>query len=146
MSADLARFRQAQDEHATFVRALAEIVAGEKRSHWMWFVFPQIAGLGTSPTARFFAIRGTAEARAYLAEAVLRQRLLTITAAACSWAGKRSLDAIFGTIDALKFVSSMTLFEAIAEQRDREHFSTALEALANGRRDRKTLALIEGGG
>ena len=138
----LDRFRATQDEGGTWARALAELQAGEKRSHWMWFVFPQLAGLGHSPTAQYYAIRDLAEARAYLADAVLRGRLLAATAAVMGWASIRDLEAIFGSVDALKFVSSMTLFEHAARSEDRAAFAAALDGLAEGRRDERTLALL----
>src|ERR1043166_405811 len=114
MSAGLERFVRAQDEGGTYARALAELQAGAKRSHWMWFVFPQLAGLGHSPTARYFALDGAAEASSYLAHTVLGPRLRACTDAMLGWAGKRSAAAILGGIDALKFASAMTLFEAVA--------------------------------
>lgn len=114
--------------------------AGAKHSHWMWFVFPQIAGLGRSPTARLYAIAGLAEARAYLAHPVLGSRLLECTEAMLGWAGRRSAEAILGSIDALKFKSSMTLFEAAAEEPAR--FAAALDAFCAGERDAATLARL----
>ena len=105
---DLARFVAAQDP--VIDRAMAELRAGQKRSHWMWFVFPQIAGLGSSATARHFAVATLEEARAYLAHPVLGERLRAATAAVLA-TKDRSLHAIFGTPDDLKFCSSMTLFE-----------------------------------
>ena len=138
----IARFREAQDSDGTYRRALFETQAGQKRSHWIWFVFPQLAGLGSSSTARFYALADIAEARGYLADPVLRERLREITAAACQWAGKRDLREIFGGIDALKFVSSMTLFEAAAGTEDRKLFADALDRLAEGERDPRTLSLL----
>jgi len=105
-------------------------------------VFPQLAGLGRSATARHFAIRDLAEARAYLAEPTLRARLVEASRAVGEWAGKRSLEAIFGEIDALKFVSSLTLFEQVASAADRGVFAGALDGLAAGRRDAGTLGLL----
>ena len=90
---DLSRFHAAQ--HGAIDRALAELRAGAKTSHWMWFVFPQVAGLGTSATARRYALRDLAEARAYLADAVLRERLAAAAQAMLGWAGKRSAEAIW---------------------------------------------------
>ena len=106
---DLQRFVAAQDTGGTYQRALAELKAGRKTSHWMWFVFPQIAGLGYSPMARTYAITSLAEARAYLAHPVLGARL---TECAGVLAGLRGCTAeqVFGEIDALKLCSSMTLF------------------------------------
>ena len=136
----LQRFLDAQQD--VYPAALAELRAGTKRSHWMWFVFPQLAGLGRSATARHFAIPDLAEARAYLAEPTLRARLVEASRAVGEWAGKRSLEAIFGEIDALKFVSSLTLFEQVASAADRGVFAGALDGLAAGRRDAGTLGLL----
>ena len=136
----LQRFLDAQQD--VYPAALAELRAGTKRSHWMWFVFPQLAGLGRSATARRFAIRDLAEARAYLAEPTLRARLVEASRAVGEWAGKRSLEAIFGEVDALKFVSSLTLFEQAAGAADRRVFARALDGLAAGRRDAGTLGLL----
>jgi uncharacterized protein (DUF1810 family) len=111
--------------------------AGAKRGHWMWFVFPQIAGLGRSPTAQFYAIRGPDEAAAYARHTVLRARLRECTAAMLGWAGRRTAETILGSIDALKFRSSMTLFEACAD--DPAPFAQALDAFYAGERDAATL-------
>ena len=111
---DLDRFVDAQDGGAVFERALAEVAAGSKRSHWMWFVYPQIAGLGGSPTARRYAVSGRAEADAYLRHPVLGPRLLSAARAAATTPG-RSAEAVFGAVDALKLRSSMTLFELVAQ-------------------------------
>ncbi len=98
-----------QDRAGTYERALAELRAGRKASHWMWFVFPQIAGLGQSETARAYAIASPAEARAYLAHPVLGPRLLECTRALAELSGK-SAPEILGEVDAVKLRSSMTLF------------------------------------
>ncbi len=103
----------------------------------MWFVFPQLAGLGRSPTARFYAIADRAEAEAYSRHAMLGPRLRECTAAMLGWAGKRSAESILGGIDALKFASSMTLFEACAD--DPAPFAAALEAFYAGERDAATV-------
>jgi uncharacterized protein (DUF1810 family) len=106
---DLERFVTAQDQGGTYDRALAELERGRKTSHWMWFVFPQIAGLGQSPTSRRYAITSLEEARAYAAHPVLGPRLLECTAVvAATEAG--SAEQVFGGIDAQKLHSSMTLF------------------------------------
>ena len=136
----LDRFVDAQN--GIYPRALSELRDGVKTSHWMWFIFPQIVGLGTSPTARHFAIRGLDEARAYLEHAVLGPRLGEATAAVTTWSGQRTLADIFGTIDARKFVSCMTLFEAATSNHGQAGFAHALDVLAEGARDRQTLALI----
>ena len=116
--ADLERFRHAQDAgHATFATALREIRAGGKRSHWIWYVFPQLEGLGTSENARRYAIRDIAEAVAYLNDPVLGPRLTTITQAVVDELRQGAdLEPLMGShIDALKIVSSLTLFAAAAD-------------------------------
>jgi uncharacterized protein (DUF1810 family) len=106
---DLARFVDAQDSGGTYERALAELRAGRKSSHWMWFVFPQIAGLGRSGMAERYAIGSLAEAQAYLSHPVLGPRLVECANAVVQH-GDRSAEQIFGGIDAVKLRSSMTLF------------------------------------
>jgi len=132
----LGRFIEAQ-EH-TYPAALRELQAGQKCTHWMWFIFPQIAGLGFSPTAKYYALRNLDEARAYLAHPLLGSRLRTCTEAVNALEG-RSLSEIFGYPDDLKFRSSMTLFE-LASPSD-SAFSTALDKYCAGQRDDATLAL-----
>src|SRR3712207_9162833 len=105
---DLERFVRAQDEYRTYIQALAELRAGRKTSHWIWFVFPQIAGLGRSATAQAYAIADLAEARAYLAHPVLGPRLVECAEIVAGHRYK-SADQIFGGIDAVKLRSSMTL-------------------------------------
>ncbi|MDT4946773.1 MAG: hypothetical protein QOH14_3506 [Pseudonocardiales bacterium] len=111
--ADLERFVQAQDAGGTFERAVAELRQGRKVGHWMWFVFPQIAGLGYSATSQRYAIAGLDEARAYLDHPVLGPRLVEC-AAALTTTGERSATEIFGEVDAQKLRSSMTLFSRAA--------------------------------
>lgn len=113
---DLERFVVAQDQGDTYDIALAELRAGSKRSHWMWFVFPQIAGLGRSPIAQRYAIAGLDEARAYVAHPVLGPRL--VAAAQAMLEHKGALDAfdVLGGIDAMKLRSSMTLFARAAPE------------------------------
>jgi len=105
----LHRFLEAQDQGGTYDRALAELRAGRKRSHWMWFVFPQIEGLGHSEMSQAYAIASIAEARAYLDHPVLGSRLRECTRALLQVSG-RSAAEILGSIDAVKLQSSMTLF------------------------------------
>ena len=136
MAEGLERFVEAQ--RPIYDQALGEIVAGAKRSHWMWFVFPQIAGLGHSPTARRYAIRDAVEARSYLGHPLLGARLRECTAAMLGWAGRRSAEAILGPIDAMKFASSMTLFDTVADADDNP-FAEALAAFCHGERDPLTL-------
>ncbi len=124
---DLERFVTAQDGvHDT---ALGELRAGRKRSHWMWFVFPQIAGLGSSPTARRYAIRDLDEARAYLAHPVLGPRLEAACRAVLAVTG-RSAEQILGYPDDLKLRSSMTLFARAAD--DPAVFRAVLERYYDG--------------
>jgi uncharacterized protein (DUF1810 family) len=134
---DLARFVDAQ-EHA-YEHALAEVESGTKRTHWMWFVFPQLAGLGRSGAAQRYAIRNLAEARAYLAHPLLGARLRECTQAVNRLQG-RSVRQVFGSPDDLKFCSSMTLFELAAGPG--AEFTAALEKYFSGRRDTATLQLL----
>lgn len=132
----LERFVAAQND-GVHERALAELRAGRKQSHWMWFVFPQIAGLGRSEIARFYAIADLGEARDYLAHPLLGPRLLEATLAMLEWSGRRSAQEILGVTDALKFASSMTLFDAAAEGTG--PFKAALSAFSGGEADSATL-------
>lgn len=134
---DLSRFVEAQA--GVHEVALAELRAGRKRSHWMWFVFPQVEGLGTSPMAQRYALAGPDEARAYLAHPVLGPRLVECTRAVLAVEG-RTLHEIFGSPDDLKFRSSMTLFEIAAGPGS--VFSEALDRRCGGVRDAATLARI----
>ena len=136
----LERFVEAQAP--VYETALAELRRGRKQSHWMWFIFPQLAALGRSGTARFYGIGGAAEASAYLAHPLLGPRLAQCTAAVTTHQGL-SAEAIFGTVDAMKFRSSMSLFEAVAEHP--EPFAAALERFYAGRRDETTLRLLSSG-
>jgi len=108
-SFDLGRFMAAQDADGTFERAVAELRRGRKTGHWIWFIFPQIAGLGQSPTSRAFAISSLEEARAYLRHPVLGPRLTECARIVAGVQG-RTAEQIFGGLDALKLHSSMTLF------------------------------------
>ena len=134
---NLDRFLQAQRE--TYVTALAELKAGRKASHWIWFIFPQLSGLGRSPTAQHYAITSLEEAKAYLDHPVLGPRLHECLSALQSSAST-SAEQIFGALDAMKFRSSLTLFRA-AEPADAV-ISTALERWFGGREDDATLKLL----
>ncbi|HEV2885951.1 MAG TPA: DUF1810 domain-containing protein [Jatrophihabitans sp.] len=112
---DLERFVQAQDAGMTFDRAVAELRQGRKTSHWMWFVFPQVAGLGQSPTSKRFAISSLSQARAYLRHPVLGPRLIEC-ARILAQRHDRSAQQIFGDLDARKLQSSMTLFARAAPE------------------------------
>jgi uncharacterized protein (DUF1810 family) len=137
MAQGLERFVEAQ--RSTHNQALAELRGGQKRGPWMWFVFPQIAGLGRTSTARFYALADLAEACAYLAHPTLGPRLLAATGAMLGWAGRKEAVAILGEVDAMKFRSSMTLFEAAGGE---PRFGQALDAFYAGERDRLTLDLL----
>ncbi len=136
-SFDLDRFVSAQARQYT--QALAELSAGSKQSHWIWFVFPQIAGLGQSETARFYAIGSLTEAEAYLAHPVLGPRLLKATEALLRHP-YRSAEVILGSIDAIKVRSSLTLF---LEAGARTPLDVALETFFEGTRDPATLRLLK---
>ncbi len=135
----LERFVEAQARN--YADALAELRRGRKASHWMWYVFPQIAGLGRSDMARFYAIRDRDEALAYLAHPLLGPRLAEATDAVLGHAGRHSADAMLGPIDAVKLRSSMTLFEAVGGG---ARFGTCLDAFYGGERDGETLRLLAG--
>jgi uncharacterized protein (DUF1810 family) len=136
---DLQRFVDAQDQGGTYEAALAELRAGRKTSHWMWFVFPQIAGLGQSPISRRFAISSLDEARAYLAHPLLGPRLVA-SAQALTHLPTRSADEVFGSIVALKLRSSMTLF-ARADP-DEPVFGQVLDRFFGGGADDATDRLL----
>jgi uncharacterized protein (DUF1810 family) len=131
----LRRFIDAQDAGGIYDTALAELRAGRKVSHWMWFVFPQIAGLGRSSMARMYAISSLAEARAYLYDPILGLRLLDATQAVTDLSGLTA-EEIFGSVDAMKFRSSMTLFARAVP--DVPHFQQALDRYFKGIPDEET--------
>ena len=134
---DLARFLRAQEHVIDAVRA--ELRAGRKRTHWMWFVFPQVRGLGSSEEAQYYGIKDLAEARAYLEHPVLGPRLRECTQLVLAIEG-RSLDQIFGWPDNLKFRSCMTLFAKAGD--DNTIFLAALKKYCGGELDPLTLDLI----
>jgi uncharacterized protein (DUF1810 family) len=134
----LQRFVTAQDSGATYQRALAELRAGRKASHWMWFIFPQIAGLGFSAMAQRFAISGLAEARAYLGHPVLGPRLRECTSAIA--AVDSTADRILGPVDAMKLRSCMTLFAAAGPEE--ASFGEVLARYFDGEPDEATLARL----
>ena len=139
-SQGLDRFTAAQDDDGTYDRAVDELASGQKRSHWMWFVFPQIAGLGQSPTARHYAVRDRAEAEAYLAHPVLGPRLVR-AAEVVEGAPATTAEALLGGIDAVKLRSSMTLFARVAP--DEPVFVRVLERWFGGLEDDATLRLLQ---
>ena len=133
---DLERFENAQQ--GSYATALKELRGGGKRTHWIWFIFPQFKGLGSSHTSEHFAIRSLDEARAYLAHPVLGPRLLECCDALMGWTHVSASD-LLGHPDDLKLRSSMTLFELV--DRPGGIFSRMLDAFFDGRRDERTLAL-----
>jgi uncharacterized protein (DUF1810 family) len=139
---DLARFVSAQDGGRTYAGALAELRAGRKRGHWMWFVFPQVAGLGHSPMARHYAVSGLGEARAYMAHGVLGARLLECAEALTALQESDPV-AVLGGIDAQKLRSSMTLFARAADDAgQRDAFRAVLDQYFRGQEDELTLRLL----
>ena len=134
-SYDLERFLVAQDVHGTYDRAVEELRRGYKTSHWMWFVFPQIAGLGRSSTSRRYAISSLDEAKTYLEHPVLGPRLKECAVIVARTEG-RSAEQIFGDVDAMKLHSSMTLFLRAAP--DEPVFQQVLDQYFGGRADSAT--------
>jgi uncharacterized protein (DUF1810 family) len=134
---NLQRFITAQER--VYAQVLAELRAGEKRSHWMWFIFPQLEGLGSSSTARRYALRDAREARAYLDHPLLGLRLRECTRLALD-APAANVAAFFGYPDCLKLRSCLTLFDAVAPQES--GFRAALERWFGGKRDPRTLDLL----
>jgi len=126
-------------QQGTFDTALAELCAGAKRSHWMWFIFPQLRGLGRSPTALHFAIASLDEARAYLDHPLLGSRLGQCVHAVLPYSGTLTPEEIFGAIDALKFRSSLTLFDQVDAS---GQFAEALVEFFDAKPDEQTLALL----
>jgi len=136
---DLERFVTAQDSGGTYQRALAELHAGRKTSHWMWFIFPQVAGLGFSAMAQRYGISGVAEARAYLGHPVLGPRLRACTGAIAATSGSTA-DRILGPVDAMKLRSCLTLFAHAAPEE--KVFGEVLAQYFDGEPDEATLARI----
>jgi uncharacterized protein (DUF1810 family) len=132
----LDRFVTAQEP--VYARALGEIRRGQKCSHWMWFIFPQLSGLGRSPTAQLYGIAGPEEARAYLAHSRLGGRYVECVEALQDLASSDPV-AVFGDVDAAKLRSSLTLFEAVS---DRPLFAAAIRRWFGGERDARTLEML----
>ena len=137
MQNSLERFIKAQEHD--YQTALAEVRAGYKCSHWMWYIFPQLKGLGFSSTAQFYGINGKEEAKAYLEHPVLGTRLREITSVLLTVEGKSAVE-IFGRTDAMKLRSSMTLFNAVA---DDDLFQKVLDKYYGGKPDDITLAMLK---
>jgi uncharacterized protein (DUF1810 family) len=136
---NLQRFIDAQD--GIFETALAELRAGSKRSHWMWFIFPQLSALGRSSIAQFCGISSLGEAQAYLNHSLLGPRLRECVEAILPCAGLRSPEQILGPIDALKLRSNLTLFDQVEPNTP---FAAALAAFFGGVPDERTLAILNG--
>jgi uncharacterized protein (DUF1810 family) len=133
----LSRFVDAQE--GVFETAISELKQGRKRTHWMWFIFPQLEGLGVSATSRYYAIKSREEAIAYLAHSLLGRRLVECTEIVLTLEGKTAYE-IFGSPDDLKFRSSMTLFAFVST--DRSVFNYALDKYHQGKPDTKTLEIL----
>jgi uncharacterized protein (DUF1810 family) len=135
---DLVRFYLAQESN--YQDALAELKAGKKRTHWMWYVFPQIEGLAQSSMSHFYSIKSLDEAKAYIQHPLLSARLLESTAAVLQHSDK-SLREIFGKPDDKKFCSSITLFSLVSH--DSALFSHAIDVFCSGQADSRTLQLLK---
>lgn len=139
---DIERFVEAQEsEYSGYAQALKEMQAGEKHGHWIWYIFPQVRGLGLSGNANFYGIEDMAEAREYLKHPVLGPRLREITATVLSHADDRIAIELMGSgVDVLKLKSSMTLFDQVSPD---DIFADVLEAFYDGERCRKTIMLLK---
>jgi uncharacterized protein (DUF1810 family) len=138
---ELERFVLAQDSDGTYDRALAELSTGRKTSHWMWFVFPQVAGLGRSDMAQRFALSGLAEAMAYLSHDVLGRRLRECCRALLDLPSGATANDVLGSTDAMKLRSSMTLF-ARADPSE-PVFTAVLDRYFDGREDDRTIEVVD---
>ncbi|MBS4095832.1 MAG: DUF1810 domain-containing protein [Sulfuricella sp.] len=137
MPSDLSRFIDAQ--RTEYEPALSELRSGKKRGHWMWFIFPQISGLGVSETSRYYGVANIDEATEYLNHPVLGRRLIDCTNAVMAISDS-TIDTIFGTPDNLKFISSMSLFSCVKGAP--EVFQCALDRFNKGNRDRFTVEIL----
>ena len=140
MDYNLERFIEAQTQRVTYQAALQEVTDGMKVSHWMWYIFPQIKGLGFSYMSVYYAVSCAEEAKAYLEDPVLGPRLREISTALLNHADKKAED-VLGDIDACKLKSSMTLFNAVCPN---DVFAKVLDAFFGGDQDRRTLDLMKG--
>jgi uncharacterized protein (DUF1810 family) len=138
---DLQRFIRAQE--GIYETALAELRAGSKQSHWMWFIFPQLRGLGHSATATYYGISSLDEARAYLGHTLLGARLHQCVEALLPWSERRTATQILGSVDALKLRSSLTLLDRAEPE---AVFAAGLAAFFGGESDERTLALLNAPG
>ena len=136
-SVTLQRFHEAQKD--VYDLALSELQRGHKESHWMWYIFPQIKGLGMSPYSQYYGIAGKTEAKAYLADPVLKERLIRLCEVLLSLETDDA-HTIFSNIDTIKLCSCMTLFDAVS---DEKIFQQVLDRFFEGQKDEKTLALLK---
>lgn len=139
MDYDLQRFKTAQNEGNAYKNALKEIGNGQKEGHWMWYIFPQLRGLGRSETAMYYGIIGKGEAKAYLADKVLGSRLREICNSLAQIRGK-SVEEVFGPIDAKKLRSSLTLFYIVSGKE--ECFRKVLAKFFDEKLDQKTIDML----
>lgn len=139
MEYDLQRFRNAQDSGNAYKNALREVGNGLKEGHWMWYIFPQLRGLGRSETASYYGIIGKGEAKAYLADKVLGSRLREICNSLIQVRGKSAAE-IFGPVDTMKLRSSMTLFYLVSGKE--EVFRKVLAKYFDEKLDKKTVEML----
>ena len=137
---DIKRFIEAQNrEYAGYKQALEEVRSGRKRTHWIWYIFPQVKGLGYSPMANFYGIKDREEGEDYLLHPTLNDRIHEISSALLQHKGKSAID-IFGSIDSMKVRSSMTLFDELSPN---DVFGKVLDTFFNGERDKRTIELLD---
>ena len=140
MEYNLQRFIKAQDDYGTYDRALSEVEFGRKTSHWIWYIFPQIKGLGHSLNSNYYALQSLLEAVRYLDDPVLGSRLREITVAVLEHRDKDIEDIMGSRLDAVKFRSSMTLFDLVSPD---DIFAEAIDTFFSGKRDSRTIAAIQ---
>ena len=137
---DVKRFLEAQNrEYAGYKQALEEVRSGRKRTHWIWYIFPQVKGLGYSQMANFYGIKDREEGEDYLLHPTLNDRIHEISSALLQHKGKAAID-IFGSIDSMKVRSSMTLFDELSPN---DVFGKVLDTFFNGERDQRTIELLD---
>lgn len=138
---NISRFLSAQNLCDTYQTALQELLQGEKQSHWIWFILPQLKGLGFSDNAQYYGLDGIEEARLYLENQTLAKRLRQVCEIMIQWAEKsKSMNELLGYIDAMKACSCLTLFDVVAPN---SIFAEALQKCFHGKRDEKTLEILK---
>ena len=139
----IARFKEAQERFGEYETAMEEIRQGQKRSHWIWYIFPQLRGLGRSHNSEYYGIASLKEAKEYLGDPVLKKRLLEISEALLEHKGQ-DIHRIMGGIDAKKLCSSMTLFEVAGDDDEGcKVFGEILDTFFGGKRDGRTIGLLK---